>query len=419
MSTDDSLTLDVRSPHELLPWADVEGWGAITKLFVGVDELYPEADRLATFLASPCLHGIVELGLYARAPLPGAVLEAAAALPALTTLEFTGPCVLDPQVERLAASPGLARLRRLRLMFTSPLSIDAFRALAGATFRPALEELWCLHPDLDDAGLTALLAAPWPSLRRLELRDPMLGPAGEAALAALTERGVEVGRNATLPPGSTVPTHAELAEQVLAHLRGPPDARAFRHALELLRGYDDERFEADLRARCEAALAAWPERLRRNELSRFQRDWRRPYGTLARTLGLWVNDLADLQVLTGPPLPAKRLALDVDHPESVGRLDLGAFLPALEALELGTTASVAWHALEWRLPPTLRELDLWNCSSLFDRDGEPASFQRALRRAAPAVCRVRLPRGRTEFLQQEINAAFGPRGKDGLHHALT
>jgi hypothetical protein len=416
---DDSLTLDVGRPHELLPWADVEGWNTVTRLFIGVEELYPEADRLAAFLASPCLRGIVELGLHARAPLPGAVLEAAAALPALATLEFSGDCVLDPQVERLASSAGLARLRRLRLMFTPPLSVDAFRALAGATFRPALEELWCLQPGLDDACLAALLAAPWPSLRRLELRDPMLGSESEAALAALRERGVEVGRNATLPPGPAVPTHAELAAQILAHLRGPPDARAFRHALALLRDYDDERFEADLRARCEAALAPWPEGLRRDDLSPLDRESHRPYHTLAHTLDLWVREPADLRVLAGPPRLAKRLVLSVDRPKYLGQVDLATPFPSLEALELGPTASVAWHALDWRLPPTLRELDVWQCFLLFDRDGEPATFRRALRRAAPGLCRVRLPRGRNEFLQQEINSAFGPRGKDGMHDGLA
>jgi hypothetical protein len=413
-----SLDLEVERAPELLPWVDLDGWDVITTLVVCVEQLHPGAEALAAFLASGRLRGVRELVVFAWAPLPPAAIDAIAALPALEGLWLAIDCVFDPQVERLAAAPGLARLRRLVLTVTRPLSVDAFRALAGATFRPGLEGLSCSQPAFDDASLAALLAAPWPSLRRLGLQDTALGAEGEARLSALAgERGVEVTRTAAKAPGGpAAPTHAELGASIVACLRGAPSRQRFQRAFELLAGYDDARYEAELRAPCEAVLAAWPARERCYQLFASAREWRRPYTALARTLRLWVSWAEARWVLTNAPMAVERLELAIEQGEWLEGVDLATYFPALEALELGRTRDVAWRAVGGlRLPPTLRELDFEPCGPIFEGESGPATFRQALRSAAPGLRRVRFAAARDADGERITDGAFGPRDPDGWH----
>lgn len=395
MSDDRALRLEVTGADELLPWLTVSGWETIEELDVRLESIRPRLAALDAFLTSPQLDRLRRLQIKAPEPMSSKAIAAIARLPALEALELEDMAGLDPQVVRLAAA-GPNGLRCLRLMGRE-LSAEGCEALANACFRERLEEL-VIGCDVDERGFAAIARASWPRLRRVQFG---------------TVHGSEAELAAAPPPFATswliagdarmIPTHRCLATTVLERLAEPPSRRGFAHALELLSRYDDEGFESELATRCEAAVVHWPANERHVMWHAEMRRWTpRPFWALVRSV-----ELVDGSV---PLLPAVTRLVIVDG-RSLPDLDLATNAPALETLVVHDGIG---HLLErWRLPGTIRELDLGDYrGELFPRDGYIQPFRAKLDGRLP-FARIRLPAWCTR--NSAVRFELGSPDRDGWY----
>jgi hypothetical protein len=165
-----------------------------------VSSCYVDGPLVQAVTASANLSGLVHLGLRNN-PLRTKGVEALASAPRLGrlarlelagssgSLAHAGHCFGDKGVKALASGSGLPRLAALDLR-RQRLTAKGIGYLAGSRLAEQLTWLDLRGNSLGDTGVKRLLAAKWPALVWLDVRNTDVGPRARAALRKKFGAGV-------------------------------------------------------------------------------------------------------------------------------------------------------------------------------------------------------------------------------------